>query len=577
MRRGTCARLVVAATWTLLASAAALSAQTPDCPFARGFNLGGWFQGSSAREISNTYTITDLENMMAMGADLVRVPIDLHTMSGTGPSYTIHPILFLVLDQLVDWCEQLGMYVILDNHTHLTLDADPEKEVRTVAVWRQMAEHFKDRSELVLYEILNEPVGLPTWEWGRIQQKAIDAIRAVDTVHTIIVSPAEMGSYNVLNDLPWYKDDNLIYTFHFYDPFLFTHQGTNWTDPSMASLGGVPYPYVASRMPAMPRSFSGTWLEQQYKWYHDAGNAASVANQISIPIRFGAQRRAPIFCGEFGVWQSGSDSAERAEWYKDVRTLLEANGIPWAMWGYKGGFGIYRENSAGAFPNDLDTAVVRALGLKVPGPLAIEHDTAGWVIYDDLVSQYLSDGGRHGTLDLYDSVEPAEGAYCVRWTGAQQYGAITWRFTNPRDLSLLAAEGYLVRLWVKTDAPGMRFDLRFVDTDTGTQDHPWRMAKTIDSGLATMDGEWHQVAFALSDMIDVGAFDDNTWHRSEGKFDWTRIDRFEIVAEHQAIEGKHLWLDAIEIVAPPVLAASTSASARVPDDGSLLANGDFSS
>ncbi len=563
---------------TLLLAGTALAAQTLACPFTRGFNLGGWLQGGSAQEISNSCTITDLENMMALGADHVRVPIDLRNMSGNAPSYTIDPILFLYLDRLIDGCEELGLYVILDNHTLLGLDADPEAEARTVAVWRQMAAHFVDRSDLVLYEILNEPVGIPTWEWGRIQQKAIDAIRAIDTVHTILVSPAEMGSYDYLHELPSYTDDHLIYTFHFYDPFLFTHQGTNWTNPSMENLSGVPYPYVASRMPSMPRSFSGTWLDQLWGWYKDAGKVASLADRMSIPVRFAAQRHATIYCGEFGVWVPAAAHADVVRWYSDVRSLFDDNGIAWTMLDDKGPFGIYKQSSAQAFPDDLDTSIVQALGLNVPGPLWIQPDTSGMVIYDDLVGDYLFDGGHGGTLNLYDHQDAVDGDYCINWTGVPQYGVISWRFTNPRDLSQLASEGYRIRFRIKTDSPGLSFDMRFLDTDLAdAADHPWRMVQTIDSSLAPMDGQWHEVEFALSDMIDAGSFDDNTWYGSQGKFDWTRVDRFEIVAEHQAIQGKHLWLDDIQIVPPPAITPSASADASVPDEGSLLTNGDFSS
>ncbi len=552
-----------------------LPAVSAQLPFARGFNLGQWFQGASAREISNCVTLTDLENMKALGADHVRVPIDLRNMSGNGPGYVIDPILLMYLDRLVDWCEALGLYVILDNHTLLPLDADPARETRTIAVWRQMAAHFENRSELVLYEILNEPVGIPTWEWGRIQQKAIDAIRAIDSTHAIIVSPAEVGSYDYLHELPEYSDDNLVYTFHFYDPFLFTHQGTNWTDPSMETLHGIPYPYSASRMPRMPGSFSGTWLGQLWDWYAASATPASLEDRLSVPVQFSARRRTPIYCGEFSVWASAAAHADVVRWYSDVRSLLENDGIPWTLLDDKGPFGIYEQNSAQVFPDDLDLDLVQALGLNVPGPLTIPPDTAGLTIYDDLVSGVLFDGGHGGhggILDLYDATNPAEGAYSLHWTGAPRYGAITWRFTNPRDLSHLKSADYRIRFLMRTDSPDLRFDIRFLDTDTGEQDHPWRMVKTIDSSLVPMDGQWHEVEFALSDMLDVGSFDDNAWYGSEGAFDWARIERFEIVAEHQALYGRNLWLDHVQVVAPPTPASSAASSS-----GNLLANGDFSS
>ncbi len=535
----------------LLLAATTAFAQSPRCPFTRGFNLGGWFQGDSAGDIQNSYTITDLEQMMALGIDHVRLPIDLYNMSGNGPWYVIDPLLLMYVDRVVDWAEELGLYILLDNHSHMTLGEDPERRQRLIAVWQQMAEHFKDRSELVLYEIHNEPVGISAAEWGYIQRAAINAIRTIDSKHTLVVSPGEVGSYDYFDELPWYTDNNLLYTFHFYDPFIFTHQGTNWTSPSMENVTGVPYPYDAGRMPSMPGQFVGTWLGQLWSWYAAAGTPASLANRMRIPVRFRDNRRVPIHCGEFGVWQFGPDPAERAQWHADVRALLDADNIAWTMWGYRGGFGIFRKDSPGAFPYDLDTAVVEALGLTVPPPEVISPETSGMVLYDDLVNGRFFYGGHSGTLDIHDTGDPAEGVHCLRWNGAGRYGAVTWRLSTPLDLSCLKDEGYNIRFMIKTDMPGLRFDMRFVDTDLGNgQDHPWRMVKTIDNGMVAMNGRWQVAEFALKDMLDAGSWHNNTWYNSEGKFDWTRIDRFEIVAEHHDIQGRNLWLDQIEIVNP---------------------------
>jgi endoglucanase len=534
---------------------ASLYGQAPQCPFQRGFNLGGWLQADSAKQIRNSYTKTVLENMISLGADHVRVPINLYGMGGRGPDYTIDPILLLYVDRAVDWAEELGLYIILDNHSLApALASDPERTQRLTAVWRQMAEHFKDRSALVLYEILNEPAGIDDAVWGEMQRQAIAAIRAVDPVHTVIVSPGSMGSYDHLALLPRYADPNLIYTFHFYDPFLFTHQGSNWTDPSMENVRGVPYPYDVTRMPSMPANFAGTWLQDQWNWYPSAGSKTSLQYRMSIAVQFRNDRQVPIYCGEFGALQGGSSHADRVQWYTDMGDILAANGIAWALWGYQGGFGIFKEGSNGVFPSDLDTPIVTALDFNVPAAVAIGPDTAGMVLYDDLMGECIFDAGYSGSLDYYDTADPYDGIHSIHWTGADRYGTISWRFTQARDFSALKNGGYRVSFWLKTDTPGLRFDVRFLDTDLGDgQDHPWRMTKTIDNTVVSMDGNWHQVEFALSAMADSGSWHNNAWYNPEGKFDWTRIDVCEVVAEHHDLYGKHVYLDDVQIVKPALV------------------------
>jgi hypothetical protein len=69
----------------------------------------------------------------------------------------------------------------------------------------------------------------------------------------------------------------------------------------------------------------------------------------------------PLNCNEFGVYRGLSDPASRANYIRDVRTALEEDGIGWAMWDYRGGFGVvWKEDGQ---PARVDESVVRALGL----------------------------------------------------------------------------------------------------------------------------------------------------------------------------------------------------------------------
>lgn len=66
------------------------------------------------------------------------------------------------------------------------------------------------------------------------------------------------GSLATLTQMEPYADKNLIYTYHFYEPFLFTHQGANWTDKITASLKDIPFPYNKDRMPVFGKPVKRT-------------------------------------------------------------------------------------------------------------------------------------------------------------------------------------------------------------------------------------------------------------------------------------------------------------------------------
>lgn len=206
--------------------------------FTRGVNLTNWFQASSAQQIQFTkFTKQDFINIKSLGCDVIRLPINLHAMTSGSPEYIIDPLFFTFLDSAVSWAEELQIHLLLDNHTFdPAADTDPAIGPVLIKVWTQMADHYKNRSEYIYYEVLNEPHGILDKLWGQIQQSVIDSIRSVDTIHTIIVGPAGWNGYNNLNAMPVYSDTNLIYTFHFYDPFMFTHQGASWTDPDRKSV-----------------------------------------------------------------------------------------------------------------------------------------------------------------------------------------------------------------------------------------------------------------------------------------------------------------------------------------------------
>ena len=129
-----------------------------DAPFTKGVNLTNWFQANSPTEIHFTkYTKKDFENIKSLGADVIRLPINLHSMTLGAPNYELDPLFLSFLDHAVDWAEELDIHLILDNHTFdPAKPTDPNIGNILVPVWKNMAEHFKDRSNLVYYEILNE-------------------------------------------------------------------------------------------------------------------------------------------------------------------------------------------------------------------------------------------------------------------------------------------------------------------------------------------------------------------------------------------------------------------------------------
>ncbi|MGE5519896.1 MAG: cellulase family glycosylhydrolase [Candidatus Dadabacteria bacterium] len=535
----------------LLILAASFTICSAKVPFSRGVNLTNWFQAGSARQIQFTkYTKQDFINIKGLGSDVIRLPVNLHYMTNGSPNYTIDPLFYELLDQAVNWAEELQIYLILDNHTFdPSANTDPNIQNVLVKVWDQVSQHYKNRSNYLLYEILNEPHGISAQLWGQAQQAAINSIRANDTKHTIVVGGVNFNSYNDLQTIPNYTDTNLIYTFHFYDPFVFTHQGASWVTPSMVPLSGVPFPYDASKMPACPTSLKGSWIESGLNNYVNDGTVSKVKSLIDIAVNFKNSRNVDVFCGEFGVYIPNSNNDDRTYWYGVVRQYLEQKGIPWTIWDYQGGFGLFKKNSNELFNHDLNTGLLQSLGFNTPPQSAyiLTPDTTGFRIYSDYVENKIYTlGGTSGTLDFYNTNLPNNEKYCIQWNDALQYNYIGFDFKPDKDLSVLVSNDYALDFMVRGTVAGTKFVVRFVDNKKDSTDHPWRMDYAIADDKVTWDGRWHHVRIPLKNFTDAGSWD-NSWYNPRGLFDWRAVDVFDIVAEQGALTGKPLWFDNIQI------------------------------
>jgi len=524
-------------------------------PFSKGVNFSGWFESSSAGGIPFTnYAEQDFADVKSLGADVIRLPVQLHSMTQGEPHYTIDPLLFKFLDIAVDWAEKYEIYIIIDNHSYdpvLGLRDDIDKIL--VPVWTQVARRYKDRGDYIVYEVLNEPHGISDERWGEVQGMAVQAIRSVDQRHAIIVGGTDFNSIEKLYALPEYSDPNLIYTFHFYDPFLFTHQGASWGGPPLLTpLAGVPFPADRGRMPEIPAEFTGTWVEDslKYSYVNDAAYS-TLSGTLDTAVAFSRKRNVPVFCGEFGVLMNNSHPEDRVKWYAFVADALGKRNISRTSWDYYGGFGVFNSDR-GDFKYDLNTELVSAMGFAVPEQTKRSREPFknGFVLFDDYPNRgYVSCGywGDSGTtFNLYEA-NSARGEFAILWGNTNQYNMFWFSFNNGGDFSYLVSEGYCLEFLARTERP-VKFDVRFVNPENA-QSVPWRMRYTIDENILPPDGNWHTVRVPLSAMSEHGAWLDaaQSWLEPRGEFSWENASQLEFVSEHAAMKNIYIRFDEIKI------------------------------
>jgi endoglucanase len=221
------------------------------------------------------------------------------------------------------------------------------------------------------------------------------------------------------------------------------------------------------------------------------------------------------------------------------------------MWDYTGGFGLF-ENNGSNINTDLNVPLVDSMGLTAPEQVEYipRPDSTSFYIYSDYIEENIDEDSwmSGGQINFY-SEDARLGERSIHWSDANQYNRIGFRFDPVKDLSLLLDYGYGMHFWIRGNAGNPAFHLRFLDTKTDDpDDHPWRMHYNVTHTVVPFDGAWHEVFLPLSSFTEQGSWDNDTWYNPEGKFDWTKIQNFEIVAEVASMNGYEFWFDNIGIL-----------------------------
>jgi endoglucanase len=360
----------------LLQAASAQSANPHELAFRRaghlrrGINASNWFAQAPGRytpERLRTYTTADdFVLMHRLGFDHIRLSIDADPLQPWLYHWPGGDAFVSELDRVVKEANAQQLAVIIDIHPEEKykqgLLQGSENVGRFTSLWTALARHFAGSDpNLVFFELMNEPEQSDPYRWLGIEAEVTSAIRAVAPDHTIIATGAHWSGLQDLLETEPLADPNVIYTFHDYEPFPFSHQGATWTDARVIPLRNVPYPSTPDNVvpnEAQEPNARGKFFVEQYGL--DRWGPERVDRTIAFAAEWGKEHNVPVYCGEFGVHKPYADPKARAAWVHDMRVTLEKYNIGWNMWDYQDNFGLVTKANGIATP---DAALVEALGL----------------------------------------------------------------------------------------------------------------------------------------------------------------------------------------------------------------------
>lgn len=286
----------------------------------RGVNLGNALDAPTEGEWGVTIHEEYFDLIKRAGFDAVRIPVRWSNHAAKEAPYTIDPAFFARVDQVVGWALARNLVVVLNVHHYEEMAVDPQgHEQRFLALWEQIAPHYREYSQNLFFEPLNEPnSALTAALWNKISAEALAVIRKSNPERTVLIGGASWNAYDQLPNLELPADDHhIIASYHYYNPFQFTHQGAEWVPNSMPWLGTT--------------------------WEASAAEKAEVESQFDSVAAWAGQHHLPVYMGEFGAY-SKADMQSRARWTAFVTRAAEARGFAWAYWEFCAGFGVYDPN-----------------------------------------------------------------------------------------------------------------------------------------------------------------------------------------------------------------------------------------
>ena len=230
-------------------------------------------------------TRKDIDFLAKAGFNTIRIPFHYKFFDGENAEG------FRLIDRVIGWAKEDHLYVVLDMHcapggqTGANIDdswgypwlyEDEASQEKTAALWRLIAEHYRNNSTVLGYDLLNEPI--PHYpklaqynsKLEPVYRKIVAAVRSVDAHHVVILGGAQWDSNFAVFGAPF--DKNAMYTFHKY-----------WMPPTQDS----------------------------------------VKEFVAFRDRYGV----PIWMGESGE--------NNDEWIAQFRQVLDADEISWTFWPYK--------------------------------------------------------------------------------------------------------------------------------------------------------------------------------------------------------------------------------------------------
>lgn len=320
-----------------------------------GVNTSNWLEAYwllpfNAYPEVNRYTRARVQALREAGFTTFRLPVIFERLTQPGNSSLLNTnhLAFSLVDSMILWAAQMDFQLVICNHHGLPLNnSNYQTEIpRLQAIWTQLTQRYGHLDpERYFFEIYNEPENsITNANWRTVATALLQTVRANESVlHSVFVGAANWNSAGALISFTPLDDADIIYTFHYYEPYYFTHQGMSWTSP----------PYFGARI------------------FPLAGEMDALMQTMTAVNDWADLNEVPVSMGEFGVATS-ADANSRCNWVNAVMNAANTYGFSYFYWDAispNDAFGFF--NTGVVSEATVIPCFRNALGLYM-APLAIE-------------------------------------------------------------------------------------------------------------------------------------------------------------------------------------------------------------
>ena len=350
-----------------------LLAKTPAHTRAKRLGLGmnfsfleNWWLGTKEKSYADFIKAGKEEKKLDVfksisqaGFKTVRIPINFGAWASYEQPYRwTSPEGLRIADRFIEAALAESLFVIIDLH-HVEFDRTikgADSTERVVWIWNEVAARYKRLDpERTFFELRNEPHDIKAEHWRAQAEELIKTVRRVAPEHTLIVGFRDWNSRQALIDSKPFADKNIIYTFHYYDPFIFTHQGATWSSAGLPELRGLPFPSNKKKI-EIPKTAQGTWIEDRIKDYSGDSDVPKMFDDLKAAKDWSVRNDVPIFLGEFGSFGNFAAMEDRCRHADAVYSALGKLDIPNAWWEWDGGFSMFDKGTT-TISNCMQTAI----------------------------------------------------------------------------------------------------------------------------------------------------------------------------------------------------------------------------